>query len=391
MAKPSPRGGGGAIRRAYDSGQSYHALRACLIQGSAGNESELFGIMTTTMRYKFFASSYSTWQAMFEAIEGAKESIYLEMYIFNDDMRRFDFLNLLKEKAKRGLRVRIVLDSFGSSELSKNAVTELKNSGAEVYFFSRFLHRIHRKILVVDEELAFIGGVNFHQVARRWDDLAVRVRGKLVLSIISSFARVYAECGGKDPRVLAQNKKFFLPKTRTWLIENFPISKSFVLKKIYKKNISKAEESIIFITPYFMPKHWLIGALHQAVLRGVRVEVLVPKKSNHFLPDRIAYFFMFKLSKLGVNFFLLPRMNHAKAMIIDRSEAILGSHNLDFLSFELNSEVGIFFKNKKAVEELKEIMEGWKKGAVLFDHGAFKPTFFDYIFFPVIRLFFRII
>lgn len=343
------------------------------------------------MRYKFFASSYSTWQAMFEAIKSAQESIYLEMYIFNDDMQRFDFLNLLKEKASAGIRVRVVLDSFGSSELSKEGVAELRASGAEVYFFSRFLHHIHRKILVVDEEVAFIGGVNFHQVARRWDDLAVKVRGKLVLSITSSFAKVYAECGGQDPRILAENRKIFLPKARTWLIENFPISKNFVLKKIYKKNIGEAKSNITLITPYFMPKHWFIGALHQAVLRGVNVEVLVPKVGNHFIADRIAYFFMFKLSKLGVKFFLLPRMNHAKAMIIDGNEAILGSHNLDFMSFEYNAEVGIFFKEKEAVTELAGIIEGWKKEGELFDSGDYKPTFLDYLLFPVIRLFFRII
>lgn len=329
---------------------------------------------------------------MYGAIKDAKESVYLEMYIFNDDMRRFDFITLLKKKSEKGLRVRVVLDSFGSSLLSKEAVADLRQSGTEVHFFSRFRHRIHRKILVVDESLAFIGGVNFHQVARMWDDLAVEVKGKkLVLAIISSFAKVYADCGGKDPLILAQNRRIFLNKTRTWLIENFPISQRYSLKKIYKKTVNEAKSSIVLITPYFMPKHWFIAILHQAVLRGVRVEVLVPQRGNHFIPDRVAYFFMFKLSKLGVNFFLLPRMNHAKAMIVDQEEAILGSHNLDFLSFELNSEVGILFKEKKAVDKLRGIIEGWKNESTLFDPLSFKPQIWDYILFPVIRLFFKII
>jgi cardiolipin synthase len=342
------------------------------------------------MRYKFFASSYSTWEAMFEAIGGAKESIYLEMYIFNDDVRRFDFLTLLANKAKDGLRVRIVLDYFGSSKLSNEAVTELRESGAEVFFFSRLLHRIHRKILVVDERVAFIGGVNFHQVARRWDDLAVRVQGKLVPAIISSFAKVYADCGGKDPGILAQNKRIFLSKTRTWLIENFPASRRFALKKVYRKNLSEAKSDIIFVTPYFMPRRWFEAALREAVARGVRVDILVPRATELPFIDRVGYLFMYKLSKSGVNFFLLPRMNHAKAMIIDGAEGIVGSHNLDFLSFELNSEVGIFFKNKEAVDTLREIIEGWKKEAVLFDPALYTPKFLDYILSPVLRLFSRI-
>jgi cardiolipin synthase len=342
------------------------------------------------MRYKFFASSYSAWKAMFESIKEAKESIYLEMYIFNDDVKNFDFLELLKNKARDGLRVRMVLDSFGSSDLSKEAVDELRESGAEVFFFSRFLHRIHRKILVIDEATAFIGGVNFHQTARRWDDLAVGVRGRLVPAIISSFAKVYAECGGTDPHILAQNKKVFLTKTRTWLVENFPIRKRFALKKLYKEKLATAKNNIVFVTPYFMPKHWFIGALHQAVLRGVKVEVLVPKKGDYFWPDRVAYFFMDKLSKLGVNFYLLPRMNHGKAMVMDGEEGIIGSNNLDFLSFELNSEVGIFFKDQEAVNKLRNIIEDWKREAVLFEPDTYKPKFLDYILAPILALFSKI-
>ena len=139
-----------------------------------------------------------------------------------------------------------------------------------------------------------------------------------------------------------------------------------------------------------MPRHWFIVALHQAVLRGVRVEVLVPRKGNHYWADRVTYFFMFKLSKLGINFFLLPQMNHAKAMIIDGKEGVMGSHNLDFLSFELNSEVGIFFKEKEAVDELQKIILAWKKETILFDPHDYKPKFMDYVLSPIISFFVKL-
>ena len=92
------------------------------------------------MHYKFFTNSQKSWQAMFNAILVAKESIYLEMYIFQDDMVDFDFLKLIKEKAKEGLRVRIVLDSFGSLNLSKKNILEIKEAGIELFFLSYFLH-----------------------------------------------------------------------------------------------------------------------------------------------------------------------------------------------------------------------------------------------------------
>jgi cardiolipin synthase len=285
----------------------------------------------------------------------------------------------------------VVLDSFGSAGLDKADIISLRKNGAEVFFFSHFLHRIHRKILVVDEKVAFLGGVNFHQVSRRWNDLMVEVReGKLVSSIVKSFAKVYAECGGKDLAILTQNKRLILDKTHTWLIEHFPVKNKASLKKIYKQNLRKAEKKITLATPYFMPSHWLVGSLHQAVLHGVKVEVLVPRTTNHFWVNRVNYFFMFKLSRLGVDFYLEPKMNHAKAMIIDNQEGIMGSHNLDFLSFEINSEVGIFFKEKEAVEKLVQIMEGWKKDSILFNASNYKPKALDYILSPILRLFLKI-
>jgi len=344
------------------------------------------------MRYKFFVNSLKTWEAMFEAIKNAQRSVYLEMYILEENTPPFDFLNLLQTKARNGLRVIIILDSYGSADLDKSSVVALRESGAEVLFHSSFLHRAHRKILIVDENVAFVGGVNLSPRFKLWNDLAVEVRSiRLVRHIINSFAKAYTACGGKNSFILAQNKKIILNKMRSWLVEHFPLRKNLTLKKIYKEHLGKAKENIILVTPYFMPRRWLIGLLHQAVLRGVKVEVLVPKTTDHFIVDRVDYFFMFKLSKLGVNFLLEPQMNHAKAMIVDGREGMVGSNNLDFISFELNSEVGIFFKDVGAVRRLLEIVNVWKKDAVLFDFKAFKPTLFDRFLSPVIRIFFRII
>jgi len=267
---------------------------------------------------------------MFEAIENAKESVYLEMYIFTEDMLQYDFFKLLKEKARRGISVKVILDSFGSMSFSGKAVAGFKEVGVEMLFFNHLFHGTHRKILVVDEERAFIGGVNFSQKFLSWDDLMVEMRGTLVKYIVRSFAKVYVECGGKDPKIVAKNRTTILDETRTWLVENFPSRKKFILKKLYKEHLSKAEKSIILSTPYFVPNFWLIGVLHQAVLRGVKVEILIPKTTDRYI---INHFFMFKLAKLGVLFYLGPKMNHSKIMIIDDKEGMVGSQNLDFYLF----------------------------------------------------------
>lgn len=363
---------------------------------------------TLIMHYKFFASSQKSWKAMFDSILLAKKTIYLEMYIFQDDMIDFDFLKLLKEKSREGVKVKMILDSFGSYNLSKVAVSEIRESGIELFFLSYFLHRTHRKILIVDQNVAFLGGVNFHQSASLWNDLVVRVKGRLVNSITKSFAKVYAECGGKDVLILQNSKnglkhgdsirknkmvkvKEVKEKVQAWLIDHSPVKNRFNLKKLYQKHLSDAKESILIVTPYFMPKRWLIGALHQAYLRGVDVEILVPLNTDYYIIDRVNYFYINKLSKLGIKFCLETQMNHAKITVIDSKEGIVGSNNLDYLSFELNSEVGIFFKDQLALNRILKIIEGWKRNTVIFDAKVHKRQWFDYILAPLISLFSRVL
>lgn len=339
------------------------------------------------MNYKFFTNSEKAWEAMFEATSNAQKSIYLEMYIFQEDMEEFDFFNLLKEKAKQGLQVKLILDSYGSVDLSDNAVSELRETGIEILSLSYLLHRMHRKVLVVDERIAFIGGVNLHRISRFWNDLMVRIKGNLVKKVVASFIKSYANAGGKDPLLLSKNSRIKKEKVDASIVENSPVRRKFHLKKNYKKYLSKAENNITLITPYFIPKRWLSAALHQAVLRGVNVEVLVPKNTDHFINDSVNYFYIYKLSKLGIKFYMEEKMNHAKAIIIDEKEAMVGSQNLDFLSFDFNSEIGIFFKDSKAVSKLCYIAKEWKRNSVLFDYKTYKPRWFDYILSPLINLF----
>ncbi len=323
---------------------------------------------------------------MFEAISGAQKSIYLEMYIFQNTIPDFDFFSLLKDKAKKGLRVRVILDSLGSISLKNSAVDELKDSGVEVLSLSYLLHRMHRKVLIVDEEVAFIGGVNIYKISRFWNDLTVRMRGRLVSKVVMSFAKAYINAGGKDPLLLGRNVRTD-SRLNAQVVEHNPVGKKFHFKKIYLKYLKESEKSITLITPYFLPKRWLGGALHQAVLRGVDVEILMPKNADHFAYNRVNYFYIYRFSKLGIKFYMQNQMNHGKAMIIDGREAMIGSQNLDFFSFDFNSEVGVVFKDSKAVAELSAIAEEWKKGAVLFDPEIQKPKWFDYILSPIISLF----
>lgn len=317
---------------------------------------------------------------MLSAITGAKKSIYLEMYIFQGDTKGYDFLSILKEKARNGADVILVLDSFGSSGLSSSAVRDLRSAGAEVLFFSYWFRRLHRKILIVDEKVVFLGGVNIGGIFAPWKDMQLRVGGKkIVSSSLRSFARVYKECGGKNKEILARvRKEPFLKKTKTWFIEHGIGGKWLQIREHYEEHIGKAEHSITLVTPYFFPRRWLIARLHEAVLRGVSVEIIIPKNTDHgWFMDRVNYFQLAFFTKLGAVGFLSLEMNHAKILLIDDCIGMVGSGNLDPLSFGWNAEAGVFFERPAMVRDLRKILEAWKTESDPFTLEMFQPRWHD--------------
>jgi len=344
------------------------------------------------MKYKFYTTSEKAWDAMLETIKNSQKYIFLEMYSFVHDIETNKFFESLKEKAKSGVKVKIIIDSFGSRGLNSKIIEEIKNAGVELLFFSYFLKRTHKKILAVDDRTAYLGGVNIHKLFQKWNDLQLRVTGPVAKKVARSFARTYQMCGGKDVFVLDYlDKKKFLRKSKLWFLEHGQLGEKSRIKKHYKERIGLAKEKITIVSPYFAPRRWLIGALHQAILRGVNVEIILPKKTDLWISDRVNYYYLLKFYSLGIKFYLQKEMLHAKAMIVDGTEGFVGSQNIDLLSFDYLLEAGMFFTNHKMVAELNQIIQNWKNNSTLFDPKMYKKTWLDRIIAPVIRVFQSII
>jgi cardiolipin synthase len=344
------------------------------------------------MSYKIYTNSTKAWDGMLSAISKARKSIFLEMYIFMEDTGTdHDFIGQLKEKSKQGVQVVIVLDAFGSSQFTEKSISSMRASGIEFLFFSNWLRRIHRKILIVDEKIAFIGGVNIGQKFATWHDLQLKLKGKLIRPIITSFAYTYEMAGGKNEYIRNLRKKTRLSKFKFWFLEHCPASGMCSLKSHYTEKISAAQKSIRIVTPYFTPPRWLVALIDMAVRRGVSVEIIIPKKTNHPLVDRVSHRYMRNLSSLGVKFYLATEMNHAKILLIDDEEGLIGSQNIDVLSFYLNAESGVFFRQKNIVLELKKIILQWEKNADIYDSTRYKMNLLDYIFFPAIKLIYHLL
>ena len=339
------------------------------------------------MKYKLYTKSNAAWDAMLSAISGAKESIYIEMYIFLDDTSEsHDFIGRLIEKSKSGVKIVMVIDSFGSSEMKKASINKIKESGIEILFFSNWLRRIHRKILIIDEKIAFIGGVNIGKKFVHWNDMQIKIDGLLVKRMMRSFAYSYELAGGEKIDILKLRKKIIAKKVRSWMLEHWSIKGTYALKDSYIEKFTSAKKNIKIITPYFAPPRWLIAIMEIAIKRGIKIEIIVPQTTDHYLANRINLRYMYKLKDLGIDFYTYPEMNHAKIFIIDDSDGLIGSQNLDILSFSINIEGGIFFRNKNVVKDLNRVFEKWKKESSLFSPNGYKRNFLDII----IRITFRI-
>lgn len=345
------------------------------------------------MAYKFFTKSEDAWRSMTDAVKTAQKSIYLESYILAEDELTRDFFRALEERAESGIKVKIIVDrvgSFGGDFFTENGKS---HHGVEVLFFNRFLNRNHRKVLIIDENRAFIGGVNISGKYAKWLDLHVMLMGKFLIGkILNSFAKVYSLAGGNDVSVkkyLTLGKEERMKKmynAKIFLIEHWPFRRRSMLREHYSRKIDNAKKSIVIVTPYFIPHRWLIGLLREAIGRGVSVEVILPMKTDIALADIANWVFTEEL-KDGIKFSFLKEMIHAKVLLIDDEEGMIGSNNIDALSFDSNLEAGIIFHNKNMVDGLKKILAKWKKSAVPYEQTIVpRPKYYFFV-----RFFIRII
>ncbi len=337
----------------------------------------------------FYTLTSEVWDALFRDCTNAHKSIYIEMFILlQDTSETHNFFQLFKDKAQQGVSVVLLIDALGSFGVSLNEVKLLREAGVEVKFFARWLNFSHRKLVIIDEQKIFIGGVNIKKAFKNWTDLMVSIEMRHALPFLRSFAYSYVLSGGKDEYVLNFLKKTVKRSANFGLIDHIPFLGYFRLKKYLQWKLMGAQSSVTIVTPYFVPPLWLENLLKKLAAKGIKVSIIIPDFADDFLGRIASKFFFKRIANYGVRIFLLPYMNHGKAILVDDEEAMVGSGNIDRLSLNRNNEIGVFFSESSQVQEVKTIFEKWIADSEEYKTDVHVLKWYEKLSFPIVWMLF---
>jgi len=325
----------------------------------ANDERMIAGIATSTRR--LYTEGDELYASMLEAIRQARHSVKLESYIFADDEIGRRFAAALGARALAGLQVLVHLDAAGSLFwASRRLAKGMQRDGVQIRWFhrwnwrhpTRYNRRNHRKLLVVDGRVGFLGGFNIHREnsreiygARRWLDLHVEVRGCLARMLQILFDAFWRGRRVGTPILEADGDT---------LITNHSRRGRHILRNLYVARFATTRHSIWLTTPYFVPDQRTRRSLKDAARRGVDVRVLVPLKSDVRLVQWAARAIYARMLESGVRIYkYLPRMLHAKTVIVDGNWCTIGTANIDYRSFFLNYELVLASPDAKLAAALQ--------------------------------------
>jgi cardiolipin synthase A/B len=311
--------------------------------------------------------------SMLAAIRAARKTINLEFYIYWDGMIGRQFAEALAERARAGVAVKVVLDAVGSGPMSQALIDFMERNGIDLewyhpirwYTLSRVNHRTHRKLLVVDGEIGFSGGVGIADEwlgdadsKDHWRDTVARVEGPVVSQMQFAFMDNWVKSRGE----LLTGLDYFPqlePRGRhmTQVIKSSPSEGSSTVKLMYIVSIVSAVRSIYINSAYFLPDRDTIRALEGAVRRGVDVRVIVPGEHVDVPIARHASRLHYDtLLRRGIRIFeYQPTMMHAKTAVFDGVWATIGSSNFDDRSFRLNDEVNVNVYDEALAAEMEKM------------------------------------
>lgn len=328
---------------------------------------------TVNNSIEIFTTGSEKFDALKRDLRNARKSIYLQYYIFSDDSTGQEIADILIGKAREGLEVKVIYDHVGSFSARSRFFKRMNENGVETHPFfrvtfpqlaNRINWRNHRKIVVIDGEIGYLGGMNIADryqkgisEGKAWRDTHFRLQGDIVESLLYSFI---VDWNFKNHPESIEYPKVapvkFHNNIGMQLITSGPLDSWDNQALCFLKAISNATRSIYIQTPYFLPTDALLHALEAAALSKIDVRIMIPGKSDSFMLQYAGYSYVTQCLRAGIKVYLYnPGMLHAKGIIIDENLVIAGSTNFDYRSFENNFECSLIIYDHDVNSRMREI------------------------------------
>ena len=328
-------------------------------------------------KFNLYSEPKEIYKAMITDIKSAKKKILLETYIFGGDAVGKEFIDALTEKAKEGVKVKLLLDAWGT-RTKRRFFYKFVKAGGEIKFFREFKYvleifgknheRNHKKLLIIDDKITYVGSANITTMGLAWRELVLRLEGKITLRFKRFFNNTWA-----NKRIFKTNFKKFL-KGDFQIVYDVPSESFRLVEEKYRYLINSAKKEICIETPYFIPSLLIRKAIYRAIRRGVKVKLLIPYVSNHwFIVDILRNRYLGNLYKKKVEIYMFkPKNSHAKLIIVDDEFFLLGSSNLDYRSFIYQYEINLLGKDKNIIAALQKFFNEGLKQSVKFNYTAWR-------------------
>lgn len=348
---------------------------------SKNSESPLF----TNNSIKIFKDGIEKFKYLKKELLKAKHHIHMEYYIIKSDTIGNEIKDILIKKSLSGVDVRLILDRVGCIGIDKKYINDLKSAGVDVVQYSYFLapilkyintqinYRDHRKIVVIDGKVGFIGGINIgdEYIGKSkygyWRDTHIMVKGDFVLGLQAVFVDdfVTIKSVNKEYFFYDGNLKEIFPETSSdknsnkimQLVKSGPDSEFPAIEQAVLKMISMAKDHIYITTPYFIPTESILNAIKIASLSGIDVRILFPGKYDHILVYYASRTYLADLVKSGVKVYFYNKNSfvHSKTTSIDGKICTIGTANMDIRSYELNYEINAMIYDEDTTLELENL------------------------------------
>lgn len=333
-------------------------------------------VLTQDNAIQIFDDGNEKFAQLLRDIEQAKEHIHIQYYIFRLDGLGTKIVDALIAKAKQSVKVRILYDEMGSRGVKKRHFNALLEAGGEVEVFfpsimplinPRLNFRNHRKLVIVDGRIGYIGGFNvgdeylgLKKKFGYWRDTHLRIEGSSVHPLQSRFLLDWNQAAHHKTKY---SESFFpaIPKkgdAGVQIVSSGPDEDWEQIKDGYLKLINKAQRYVYIQTPYFIPDISFFDAVKIAALSGIDVRIMIPNKPDHMFVYWATYSYVGQLLQAGAKIYIYEKgFIHAKMIVIDDEASTVGTANIDVRSFKLNFEVNAFIYDNAISHELAEIFE----------------------------------